>query len=69
MRLALLLICLFFALVSTAQKRVQLDTSVVDARSFNKATLNELREDKAFQYENIKEPPKSYRPVNRLGLV
>jgi hypothetical protein len=52
-----LLVFAFSALYS--QKSVQSDTSKIIERSFNTNSLQKIREDKDFQYDHYKEPPKS----------
>jgi hypothetical protein len=46
-------------MVVPAQKQVRFDSSFIESRTFDNASLQELKKDKAFQYEKIQEPVKS----------
>ena len=59
MKQFLLLIILFTSLISTAQKTLRYDTSVVVQRTFSNKELLQLKSDSDFQYEKIIEPTQS----------
>jgi hypothetical protein len=55
----LLILCLFHCGLLVAQKRVVTDTSQLDVRSFDEKQLQEYKNDSEFQYDQLREPPKS----------
>jgi hypothetical protein len=59
MRFLLLLFILFSFKVTYAQQRLQVDSSVVVQRFFNENSIEQLKKEKDFQYENLREPVRS----------
>lgn len=59
MKVWLFIISVLFCASLSAQRQVQYDTSFIESRSFDNNALKELKKDRAFQYEKIKEPSKS----------
>ena len=59
MRYLLLFVLMFLGKLSFAQMTVQVDTAHIEGRAFKKEALNVLKQDKAFQYEQLQEPPAS----------
>lgn len=57
MKFLLLIIFLFATILSYSQKRLLLDTSAIDVRSFNHKELQEFRNDSNFQYAQFQQPP------------
>lgn len=55
----LFILLLAASTVSFAQFKVQKDSSLIKARSFNRKALNEIKNDSQFQYDNLVEPPRS----------
>ena len=55
-RILVLISMLFLFLAAGAQEEVAYDTSTVEVRMFNKAKLNEYKQDSDFQYDLVEQP-------------
>lgn len=57
--LSVVILFVFCASISSAQKHVMTDTSKVDVRAFDNKQLQEYKSSTDFQYDRFREPPKS----------